>query len=72
MAASRAGINLHENHNLHPKYVSALAHLFAYWISISGDERKKIVPDERLLQVAVEELVALGCPGSLEELKNWT
>lgn len=70
-AALRAGINLNENHRTHPRYVSALSNLFAYWISLDQEAKKKVIPDERMLAVAFEELKNLGCPGTLQDVRKW-
>ena len=70
-AALRAGINLHEHHRQHPRYISGLANLFTYWVGLDQDSKKKVIPDERMLAVATQEIKNLGCPNTLEEIKKW-
>lgn len=70
-AALRASINLHEHHKNHPFYLSGLAHLFAFWIK-HGAEIKAVIGDERLYEVAAQEVKSLGCPASLEDVRKWT
>lgn len=58
-AAVRAAINLHEHHQNHPRYVSGLAYLFTFWINY-GAEMKSVIGDDRLYEVAAQEIKALG------------
>ena len=69
-AALRGAINLHEQHRSHPRYVSGLAYLFAFWINF-GKDYATVVGDARLYEVASEEIKALGCPGTLADVRKW-
>lgn len=48
-----------------------MANLFAYWVGLDQDSKKKVIPDERMLAVATQEIKNLGCPNTLEEIKKW-
>jgi hypothetical protein len=69
-AALRASINLHEHHKNHPFYLSGLAYFFAFWIK-HGAEIKAVIGDERLYEVAAQEVKSLGCPASIEDVRKW-
>lgn len=69
-AAVRAAVNLRENHKTHPRYVSGLAYLFAFWINY-GAEIKAVIGDERLYDVAANEIKELGCPVTIEDVRKW-
>lgn len=45
--------------------------MFAYWVGLDQDSKKKVIADERMLAVATHEMKNLGCPNTLEEIKKW-
>lgn len=72
MAALKSAICLFEEHKNHPRTISALAKLFNYWLGLSDEEKLKVCAnDQRVLEVACEEMATMGCPSNLADIAGW-
>jgi hypothetical protein len=56
----KAVICLNERHPNYPKTFSAKIKFARHWLSLSTEDVKKAIPDERLLKNALEEFDSLG------------
>jgi hypothetical protein len=45
-----------EKHPNYAKTISAKINFSRYWQSLTEEQRKKAIPDERLLRVAIQEI----------------
>lgn len=61
-------ICLSERHSSSPKLIPAKVRFFQRWLSLTEDERRKAIPDERLYKKACEEVGSLGCPTNKDGL----
>ena len=72
MAALKSAICLVEEHRSHPRTSSALCKLFSYWLNLSDEDKLKVCSnDQRVLEVAQEELSSMGCPSAASDLPGW-
>ena len=61
-----------EEYASHPRTLTALARLFGAWLAMNDDDKLKACgSDQRVHEVAAEEITNLGCPASLADLKGW-
>ena len=70
LLALKSLICLVERHPESPKIVAAKVRFFKHLLSLSEEERKKAIPDERLYSVALSEVAALAGPTNAEGLEK--